>query len=354
MKLFACQHCNNAIHFDNTACVNCNHRLGYLPSRFNMTAVESNGDALCALGDSTRPYLFCENAKFDACNWLVSLDDGCRFCIACRHNRTIPDLSLPMNIAKWRKLELAKRYMVYSLMRWGLPLPNRDEDPQEGLAFDFLGDRRLQDGSFERVLTGHEHGVITINIAEADDAERENRRGMMGEPYRTVLGHFRHEIGHYYWDRLVGNGPQLARFRELFGDEREDYSQALARHYEGGAPANWQASFISGYAASHPWEDFAETWAHNLHMVDSLETAAAFSLTAQAPIGVEPKAVTASIEAYAERSAERLAASWAPMTIMINSINRSMGQPDLYPFVLSAAVIAKLQFINDLVHSKTI
>jgi hypothetical protein len=39
------------------------------------------------------------------------------------------------------------------------------------------------------------------------------------------------------------------------------------------SPANWQKSFISKYATSHPWEDWAETWAHYLHIMDMLETA---------------------------------------------------------------------------------
>jgi hypothetical protein len=91
-----------------------------------------------------------------------------------------------------------------------------------------------------------------------------------------LLGHFRHEVGHYFWDRLVATDPhQLEEFRVLFGDDRQDYGEALKRHYDEGAPANWQDTYISMYATMHPWEDFAETWAHYLHIVDTLETAGA-------------------------------------------------------------------------------
>jgi hypothetical protein len=352
MKLFTCQNCNNPIHFDNTLCVNCKHRLGYLPRLCNMTALEPAGQAWSALADIGKSYALCANSKFDACNWLVPADEMSPLCAACRHNRKIPDLANPSNIARWQKLELAKRYLFYSLMRWNLPMPDRVEDPKEGLAFDFLSDEPLPDGSVKRVLTGHEYGVITINIAEADDGERERLRTAMGEPYRALVGHFRHEIGHYYWDRLVRDSDKIDRFRSLFGDEREDYGEALKRHYENGSPQDWQESFISGYAASHPWEDFAETWAHNLHMVDALETAHAFELSAKVPMGLASDGMTIDFDSYAERDVPRLVKSWAPLTVVINSINRSMGQPDLYPFVLSTPVVAKLQFVNDAIHDR--
>jgi hypothetical protein len=350
MKLFTCQHCSSAVHFDNTVCVNCKHRLGYLPNLFDMSALESSGRAWRALADTRQSYFLCANAQFDACNWLLPADSTSQLCAACRHNRKIPDLANPANIARWQKLELAKRYLFYSLMRWNLPMPDRTEDSKEGLAFDFLSDQSLPDGSVKRVLTGHQDGAITLNIAEADDAEREKRRTSMGELYRALLGHFRHEIGHYYWDRLVRDSDKIGEFRSLFGDERQDYGDALKRHYENGSPANWQESFISGYAASHPWEDFAETWAHTLHMVDSLETAHTFELQAQVPMGSQSDEMKIDFDSYAERNVFRLVQSWAPLTIVINSVNRSMGQPDLYPFVLSTPVVAKLQFINDAIH----
>jgi hypothetical protein len=352
MRLFTCQHCNNAIHFDNTICVNCQSRLGYLSNLFDMSALEPSGEAWRASAASKKLYRLCANAKFDACNWLLPADANASLCTACRHNRKIPDLSNASNIARWQKIELAKRYLFYSLTKWNLPTPDRIDDPKEGLAFDFLADEPQPDGSIKRVLTGHEDGAITINIAEAEDAEREMRRNSMGEPYRTLLGHFRHEIGHYYWDRLVRDSDKLDRFRTLFGDERQDYGEALKRHYENGAPANWQESFISAYAASHPWEDFAETWAHNIHMVDSLETSHTFELRARVPRESESSPLEINFDTYAERNVRLLVECWAPLTIVVNSINRSMGQADLYPFVLSTPVTAKLQFVNDAIHGR--
>lgn len=351
MKIFECQHCRNAVHFDNTVCVECGHRLGYLPDRFTMTAVEPDGDRWFALADRERPYLFCDNAEHDACNWLVPADGGTTLCAACRHNRTIPDISVAENLVAWRKLELAKRHLFYSLMRWGLPAPDRTEDPEEGLAFDFLADSPGPDGDVQTVLTGHDSGLITINVAEADDAERERRRTQMGEPYRTLLGHFRHEVGHYYWDRLVRDRDNLDRSRALFGDERADYGEALQRHYQAGPPPDWRNAFISSYATAHPWEDFAETWAHYLHMVDALETARSFGLSVRPHIRKsDPLAAEVDFQPYAAVDARDLVDAWVPLTVAINSVNRSMGQPDLYPFVLSEPVLEKLQFMHELVH----
>ena len=190
----------------------------------------------------------------EVCNWLTPADSADQFCAACRHNRMIPDLTQPQNLVHWRMVERAKHRLFYTLLKLRLPLVTKAHDP-DGLAFDFLADGPLP------VFTGHDNGLITINLAEADDAERERRRHQMGEPYRTLLGHFRHEIAHYYWTRLVAKSPSLGEFRELFGDERRDYGAALQEYYANGAPADWPERFVSAYAGSHPWEDFAETWA---------------------------------------------------------------------------------------------
>ena len=357
MKLFACQGCGNPVHFDNSTCLACGRVLGYLPAQAEMTALERDGGALRALGDTSRAYVFCANARYEACNWLLPADDGsanggAAHCEACRHNRTVPQLSQETALNNWRRLEVAKRYLFYSLIRWRLPRPDRNEDPEEGLAFDFLEDTVGADDKREPVMTGHASGLITISLAEADDAEREKRLTQMHEPYRTLVGHFRHESGHYYWDRLVRDRNRLDACRALFGDDTMDYGAALQRHHDQGAPANWQArGFISTYATSHPWEDFAETWAHYLHMVDSLETAAQYG------IAIRPRRRTAgeleaevTLQPYFAGGVDELVAAWTPLTVAINSINRSMGQPDLYPFVLSDPVLAKLQFVHDCIH----
>ena len=353
MQLFFCQYCSNAVHFENDLCLNCGHQLGFLQDKFQMATLESDGEYWTTLFGTNERYKDCANAKRGVCNWVVSADNENDYCEACKHNITIPNLDVPENLARWKKIELAKRYVFRSLMRWELPMPSRVKDPQEGLAFEFLSDVKKPDGGLELVKTGHDSGLITINILEADDAEREKRRVSMGETYRTLVGHFRHELAHYFWDRLVRDSSHLDRCREIFGDERADYGEALKRHYENGSPAGWQNSFITPYATSHPWEDFAETWAHYLHMVDALETARSYGIaikTATSKYGVGNQV---NFEPYFAQNAQVLLDAWVPLTVAVNGLNRSMGQPDLYPFVLSKPVVEKLQFVHELIHDRT-
>ncbi len=263
----------------------------------------------------------------------------------------MPDLSIAPNVERWGKIELAKRYVIRALMRWRLRRPDRKQDPERGLAFDLIADETRPDGAVKRALTGHDNGLITINIAEADDAEREARRKAMREPYRTLVGHIRHEVGHYYWDRLVNDEGRVDAFREAFGDERQDYAAALERHYRDGAAPDWINRFISAYASSHPWEDFAETWAHYLHIVDALETARSYGIDARASFSPGDARMRLNFEPHAANSAGRLVDAWVPLTVALNGVNRSMGQPDLYPFVLSNAVVGKLEFIHALIHA---
>ena len=234
-------------------------------------------------------------------------------------------------------------------MRLELPLETRNENPVHGLSFRFLADLPIAPGP---VLTGHENGIITIALAEADDAEREARRTSMGEPYRTLLGHFRHEIGHYYWDVLVRDKNEDS-FRELFGDERSPtYQEAQKRYYEQGPKPNWEGDFISAYATMHPWEDFAETWAHYFHMVDTLETAAAHGLSVRPQISKGSARLSANIDFDPHgASMDRLVEAWLPLTFAMNSINHSMGLQDLYPFVLTPAVIVKINFVHTRIHA---
>ena len=346
MKLFECQNCGQLLYFENTRCERCGHVLGYLSDAAVLSALaEEDGARWRPLAAPEQVYRFCANAAHEACNWLVPADGFCR---ACRLNRTIPDLGLPGNRLLWQRLEAAKHQLVYSLLRLDLPLVSKFEDPGAGLAFDFLADP-VPDGP--KILTGHEHGLITVNLAEADDAERERARKEMDEPYRTLLGHFRHEVGHYYWERLVQDGPWLEWFRTMFGDERQDYGACLEAHHAGGPPSDWQERFVSGYASAHPWEDFAETWAHYLHIVDTLETAAAFGLRIAPQAGRDPAlAVAIDFDAYRQDEFDALLKAWLPLTYAVNSLNHSMGQPDLYPFVLAPAVIGKLRFVHGLIH----
>ncbi|MES1926464.1 putative zinc-binding peptidase [Salinisphaera sp. T31B1] len=347
MRDFYCQ-CGNSIYFNNTQCLRCRRRLGFAAEAGRLTAIEPLGDGrwqVPAAGSvQGRIYRLCENyEKHDICNWLVPDDAPHRQCRACRLTRTIPDLSVPRHHALWARLEAAKRHLVCNLISLGLPIVGRDRDPDYGLAFDFLADRDAQTEFIEplagqaRVTTGHANGVITINIAEADDVARARMREQMGEHYRTLLGHFRHEIGHYYWEHLVRATPAIDEYRGLFGDERADYGQALSRHYRQGAPSDWHQRFVTPYASAHPWEDWAESWAHYLHMRDTLETATEYEL-------IKPPPWQRNAHDF-----DALTHRWTYLAIGMNAVNRSMGLPDAYPFVLPAAAYEKLRFIHRLV-----
>jgi hypothetical protein len=262
------------------------------------------------------------------------VEDDHAFCLACRLNRVIPDLSSSWNRLLWGRIEMAKRRLVYDLLNHALPF--------EALSFAFLADfpaaaEFTEDGTDGRVMTGHAHGVITINIAEADDVAREQMRVAMNEAYRTLLGHFRHESGHFFWELLIrSDAGRLEACRALFGDDRDDYKASLDRYYEDGPAPDWSVRCISAYASSHPWEDWAETWAHYLQMTDALETAG----EAPAFTGVpEPQ------------DFDEMVAAWIPLTTSINSMNRSLGLADAYPFALAPATIEKLRFVHDAVTS---
>ena len=288
------------------------------------------------------------------CNWAVPVEDSNPLCRSCQLTRTLPDLSLPGNHDAWRKLEAAKRRVLYSLFRMGLTVAPRQQDAGQGLAFEFLGDAAIEadPGSRAAVMTGHDSGVITVNAAEANDAEREKRRLQLHEPYRTLLGHLRHETGHYFWDVIVKDSVRLEAFRAAFGDEQADYAAALQRHYEQGAPADWNVQFISAYASMHPWEDWAETWAHYLHMTDALETAASSGLTIAAP-GLTRSYAPAEFASSQIFNVpfEKLIEHWMELAFVLNNLNRSLGLADGYPFVLSAPVIEKLRFTHESIAS---
>jgi len=351
MKLFVCGCCSNLVYFENRTCERCGNALGYLAASNRMYALRRRGGKWHSLGPSKQVFRFCANAEHEACNWLIPANCSDALCPACRHNRTIPCLAIDENLFRWRKLELARHHLIYGLLRLRLPLQTRQENPDAGLVFDTLaGDPEVPG---DEVRTGHQDGVIVMNLAEADDVVRERRRTELGEPYRTLLGHFRHEIGHYYWLRLVHDSPWADAFRDCFGDERRDYAEALAKYYADGPPADWRARFVSAYASAHPWEDFAETWAHFLHIVDTLEMAGSFGLRVDP--GVTDEAAyraEVDLDPRAADSVDQLVRRWLPIAGAVNSLNRCMGQPDLYPFVLSAEVIRKLGFVHGVIHHR--
>ena len=348
-RSYTCQ-CGKPVFFRNSACLSCGAQLGYDPELTTLIALEESETpgSLVRHGDTGgKHYQRCANFDTAAgCNWLLPHGSTEPLCRACCVNRTIPDQSDPENQMLWGRIELAKRRLMSQLLDLGLPaLSKEKEDPEHGLAFDFL--RALPDEP--PVMTGHANGVITLNVEEADDAVREKVRAAMHEPYRTLLGHLRHEVGHYYWDRLIWDSPWLDDFRTLFGDERESYADALQRHYDNGAPADWDQRFVSTYASSHPWEDWAETWAHYLHIEDTLVTALSFGLGAgDVEIDTEPftKDVLWQPDVAGANEFLELVNAWVELTGVLNELSRSMGVHDFYPFVLNRPVVAKLQFIH--------
>ncbi len=362
-RAYRCQ-CGRPVFFPNSQCLACQAPLGYEPERAQLLPLQPHpgqpGQWL-AWGEPAGQgpqYTRCGNLLTpSACNWLIRSDDPYAhlgLCRACRLNRTIPALSdpdHPGNPMLWGRMEQAKRRLVSALIALGLPVASRlSEDPARGLMFDVL---RSQAGT--TVSTGHDSGLITLNLEEADDAWREAARQQMHEPYRTLLGHFRHEVGHYYWDRLVDGTPWLARFRQLFGDERADYAESLRRHYEQGPPAQWWLRHVSAYASSHPWEDWAECWAHYLHMRDTVDAAISYGLQPDAMQFAEftPFHADALYEPGHPQAGDFLhfLNQWTRLTTLLNELSRAMGQPDLYPFVLARSVVAKLHFIHLLVSS---
>ena len=358
MKVFHCDHCGQLLSFENINCIRCGRALAYVPELTQLMSLDLSLDVR-ATNDfvnrwtsplSATAFRLCDNySKYNVCNWAVPESDPHALCRSCRLTRTIPNLAVLGNDTRWYKLEIAKRRLVYTLDHLNLPLTNKLEDQASGLAFEFLEDP----GPGAMVMTGHVGGVITVNIAEADDAERVRRRVDMNEPYRTLLGHFRHESGHYYWDRLIAGTNRLQAFRDLFGDETLDYQSSMQRHYTEGAPMGWQDHFVTAYATMHPWEDWAETWAHYLHILDTLETAAACGISIRPPRRDEPTLNDVPNPVAEEHVPfDRMMDSWGPITYVLYNLNRGIGNPDAYPFVLSEPSTRKLRFVHDTIAAR--
>ncbi len=346
MKTFICSNCNQILFFENSTCLGCESTVGYLPDVRLLDAVEEKSDGVWQPSHPTtkppRRYKLCQNyEEAQVCNWLIPVADSEPVCYSCRLNDTIPNLDVAGNRAAWYEVEQAKRRLIYTLDALNLPVISKDEAEDTGLAFDFL--LPTED---EPVLTGHANGLITINLLEADDAYRERARRAMGEPYRTLLGHFRHESGHYYWELLINGTDWLTEYRSLFGDEQVDYQEALEAHYEDDDDDSWQAEYISHYASAHSWEDWAETWAHYLHIIDTLETATTFDLA------VTWRDVTTNLPTLArirKQPFNETLKQWFPLAYALNSLNRSMGLADAYPFVMPPPVVNKLSFVHQVV-----
>tara|TARA_R110002095_G_scaffold103865_1_gene91001 strand:- start:108 stop:1154 length:1047 start_codon:yes stop_codon:yes gene_type:complete len=346
MKIFQCGHCGHAVFFENYTCENCGHLTGFRDVDRKMLTFNPQGNLLISDREQIE-YKYCKNKAYNVCNWVIEKNNPEDFCHACQLNRTIPNLSDIENFEKWQNMEIAKHRLIFQLQKIGLSLPSKMSN-DGGLCFDFVAQQNNPN-----LMTGHANGVITILLREADSVLREKMRKQFLEPYRTLLGHLRHEVGHYFWDRLVNSNPQvLIEFRTIFGNEQLNYADALQNYYKEGAPKNWQKSFISKYATSHPWEDWAETWAHYLHIMDMVETAYFFGVHVK-PIGKKKEMkAKASFDPYTIEDFDVIIKTCVPLSFAVNSINRAMGVPDVYPFVITTAVVNKMKFIHQLLLPK--
>ncbi|HSJ02506.1 MAG: putative zinc-binding metallopeptidase [Verrucomicrobium sp.] len=343
MKAFKCS-CSNTLFFENSHCLQCGLPVGYDMATSTMIPLTKDS-----------PHQWCNNGiQHGVCNWVVPRSPTGSLCFACKFNHLIPNLSAQPGVSAWAKFERAKRRALYSLIQLDLPLQNRAQDPISGLTFDFLVPTPQLP-----VLTGHLAGVITMNLEEASDSIRERNRELMREPYRTLLGHFRHELAHYYWylwfEKAPVNPELLSAFRAVFGDETQNYAAALQRHYTSGPLSGWQLSYVSAYATTHPWEDWAETWAHYLHITDALETAREFGMlpaTVTAETSFDPATIKLPLPFQAGSPCEFLDMihRWSALSPALNEISSSLGQQNLYPFVHSTTTVTKLYFVHCMIH----
>jgi hypothetical protein len=345
MKIFHCQSCTSSLYFENIRCLACGNDLGFCPDLQELSVITPAGTGewrAAAAPQGQGLYRKCAHFTDDAaCNWMIPPGDSGDLCRSCALTRTMPDITTPDVRRCWIRLEAAKRRLYFGLAQLHLPIVPRDLDGAHGMCFDFLvptADRP--------VVTGHNQGVITINTAEADDAQREASKVALGEAYRTVLGHLRHESGHYYWDVLIDRGGRHEAFRALFGDERQAYDAAAKRYYSDGPPPQWNDHFISAYATMHPWEDWAETWAHYLHIRDVIEIGGQFHVSLR-PKTSDMHSATVRLSAVSKDAFDQIIDAWIPFTYVANSLNRSMGFSDWYPFTLSDEAIAKVRFVHD-------
>jgi len=339
MRTFTCDSCNGSLYFENDTCLACGQKVGFRPAEMTMCTVAA------ATAAGLHP---CRNwTQYGACNWFAAAHSatGGDYCIACELNDVVPDLADPRRRALWADTERAKRRLIFSLLQLRLPL--KGLRAKQALRFRLLADGRVDTGAVDPpeqqpIHIGHDNGSLTIDVGEADDAHREAMRKRMHEPYRTMLGHLRHEIGHYYWYVLVDGTPLLPGFRALFGDEQNNYDAALRSHYASGPPNAWQQWFVSAYASAHPWEDFAETWAHYIHILDTLETASASMLA------IGGRAIVSPLPLVAERRFVSILDAWRPLSVCLNQLNRSLGIRDAYPFAVADRVIEKLTFVHEI------
>lgn len=316
MRIFDCPVCGENLFFENTACA-CGAEVAYDPDRASFV----------------QAFTPCANRDQIRCNWIAEGDAG--LCRACAMTEVIPDIGGPENVSLWAEAELAKRWVLANLARWGW-FTSGDDGRRP--VFRLLSEQTSAGEA--PVSMGHADGIVTINVTEANPAERARRRVELGEPLRTMIGHFRHELGHFFFTRLTDRSDFTEVFRDIFGNEQADYAAALQRHYADGAPADWQNNYVSAYSSAHPHEDWAECFAHLLHLTDIVDSFVAAGLDSD-------EAPAPDYDPYDETDTDRLITFGAELGIALNHVNRSMGLPDIYPFVLSRPIRDKLAFVHE-------
>ena len=334
MRRFTCERCAHAVAFAAQNCAGCAHHLGYLSHERNVRILEpTSNPAVFLVAGSEDAWWRCLNSAW-GCNWMLPAESESPWCRSCQMTRGRPDEARPDAIQAWIAAEAAKRRLVHQLDELELPIEIRSASIPDGLAFD------LVDVPGEGGITGHLDGVITLDLAETDEQHRDDLRRVLGEPYRTVIGHLRHEIGHYYWARLVAQTEQIDEFRRLFGNERVDYQAAVEQHYAGDT-TDWDSTHhVSAYAASHPLEDFAESFAHYLHILDAIDTADAHHLS------VSDCAQLPDVGTDAYQGFEDILDAWRPINEAINAVADALGTPAIYPFDPTGLVVDKLAFVH--------
>ena len=346
MRIFHCDRCGNVVAFEALVCPSCDVEIGYADDERRLRVIVPTADpavfqiARRATPDDQR-WWRCLNSAW-GCNWMVPADAGETWCRSCRLTRGRPDIGRPAAIDAWTAAEAAKRRLVHQLDELALPIEMRSDSMPDGLVFDLV----YLPG--EGGITGHLDGVVTLDLAETDEYHRDDLRRRLGEPFRTVIGHLRHEVGHHYWVRLVGQTDEVERFRRLFGDEREDYSQAVERYYAGAGDSWDRTRFVTAYAAAHPLEDWAETFAHYLHILDVVDTAVAHHLV---PADRAQMLVT---DAVVSLEISEILDAWRPINSAVNAIAETLGAPTVYPFDPVDGVVAKLAFVHRQIGAHTV
>ena len=334
MRRFTCESCAEEVAFDALRCASCSSPLGYVPAQQAVKVLHPAAGAVSfSISGDDAEFWRCPNSA-RGCNWVLPAGTGDIWCRSCGLTPGRPDETNPDALAAWSTAEAVKRRLVHQLDHLALPIDPRSDATPDGLAFDLV----YVPGQFGPA--GKVDEAVTLDLADADvqDVGAPPRR--VHAPFRTLIGNLRHKVGHHYWHRLVGQSDHVTPFRRLFGDERADYPAAIEPH-QAAVAHHWDASrFVTGRAESHPFEDWAETFAHYLHILDATDTAEAYRLPdGQCEMG-RPQSSPGG-GTFAE-----ILRLWRPTAPAVNALAASLGLPAVYPFQLTGVVLQKFEFVH--------